>query len=135
MYKHILLTVAPDHGRDLTEAFKVAEKLREDGARVTLFSVLEALPTYVALELPMEQMQRNADKMKKQLLEDAKDLPGSGVEVIIGHSANSILEYAGKNDVDCIIVASHRPTYHDYLLGSTASRVVRHATCAVHITR
>lgn len=135
MYKHILLTVAPDHGRDLTGAFKVAEKLREEGGRVTLFSVLEALPTYVALELPMEQMQRNADKVKQQLLEDAKELPGSDAEVMIGHSSNSILEYAGKNDVDCIIVSSHRPTYHDYLLGSTASRVVRHATCAVHITR
>ncbi|KAB7613432.1 universal stress protein [Amylibacter sp. SFDW26] len=135
MYKHILLTIAPDHERDMTDAFNVASHLSKEGGRITLFSVIEALPTYVALELPQEQMERNAKKLEKKLLEDAKELPGSGVEVIIGHSANSILEYAGKNDVDCIIVSSHRPTYHDYLLGSTASRVVRHATCAVHITR
>ncbi len=135
MYKHILVTVAPDHSRDLTDAFNVASKLREEGGRVTLLSVLEGLPTYVALELPQEQMQRNADKLKKELLEDAKKLPDSDVEVLIGHSSKTILEYAGDNDVDCITIASHRPTYHDYLLGSTASRVVRHATCAVHITR
>ncbi len=135
MYEHILVTVAPDHSRDLMDAFNAATKLCKDGGRVTLFSVLEALPTYVALELPAEQMQRNAEKVKSQLVEDAKGLPGSDVKVVIGHSSNSILEYAGTHDVDCIIVASHRPTYHDYLLGSTASRVVRHATCAVHITR
>ncbi len=135
MYKHILLTVAPDHSRDLENAFKVASALREESGRVTLLSVLEGLPTYVALELPQEQMQRNADKMKKVLEKDAEAIPGSVAEVLIGHSSKTILEYAGKNDVDCIVVASHRPTYHDYLLGSTASRVVRHATCAVHITR
>ena len=55
--------------------------------------------------------------------------------VIVGHSANGILDYAEKNEIDCIIVASHRPGYQDYFLGSTAARVVRHATCAVHVLR
>jgi nucleotide-binding universal stress UspA family protein len=55
--------------------------------------------------------------------------------VIEGHSGRSILDHAAENDVDCIIIASHRPGMQDYFLGSTAAQVVRHATCAVHVVR
>ncbi len=37
--------------------------------------------------------------------------------------------------VDCIVIGSHKPGLSDYLLGSTAARVVRHAPCAVHVYR
>jgi universal stress protein F len=33
------------------------------------------------------------------------------------------------------VIASHRPGIQDYFLGSTASRVVRHANCTVHVMR
>ncbi len=59
---------------------------------------------------------------------------GSGV-LVEGHSGTTILEWAEANGVDCIVVASHRPGLTDYLLGSTAGRVVRHAACSVHVVR
>jgi len=37
--------------------------------------------------------------------------------------------------VDLIIVGSHKPGLQDYLLGSTAARVVRHAMCSVLVGR
>jgi len=55
--------------------------------------------------------------------------------VIEGHSSRSILNHANSNDADLIIIASHQPGMQDYLLGSTAAKVVRHAKCAVHVLR
>jgi len=42
---------------------------------------------------------------------------------------------AKEKDVDLIIIASHRPGLQDYFLGSTAAKVVRHATCSVLVVR
>ncbi|MEL6681913.1 MAG: universal stress protein [Pseudomonadota bacterium] len=55
--------------------------------------------------------------------------------VVDGHSAPTILEFSENNANDLIIVASHQPGMQDYLLGSTAAKVVRHAKCAVHVLR
>jgi len=57
------------------------------------------------------------------------------LNIVEGHSGRTILDYAENHQADCIVVASHRPGLQDYLLGSTAARVVRHASCAVHVVR
>ena len=38
-------------------------------------------------------------------------------------------------DADVIVIASHDPGLADYLLGSVAARVVRHAHCSVLVVR
>jgi nucleotide-binding universal stress UspA family protein len=43
-----------------------------------------------------------------------------------------ITEEAGA---DLVVVGSHRPAMKDYLLGTNASRVVRHARCSVLVAR
>ncbi|MBT8417397.1 MAG: universal stress protein, partial [Silicimonas sp.] len=55
--------------------------------------------------------------------------------LVPGHVHSTILEYAEENGVDCIVMGSHKPDLTDYLIGSTAARVVRHAPCAVHVYR
>jgi len=52
-----------------------------------------------------------------------------------GEPAREIIAYAEEVGADCIIVGSHKPELQDYLLGSTAARVVRHAPCSVHVLR
>ena len=42
---------------------------------------------------------------------------------------------AKEKNADMIIIASHRPGLQDYFLGSTAAKVVRHATCSVLVVR
>ena len=42
---------------------------------------------------------------------------------------------AEDDKVDLIIIASHKPGLQDYFLGSTAARVVRHASCSVLVVR
>jgi nucleotide-binding universal stress UspA family protein len=65
----------------------------------------------------------------------AESLPGGQAVLVEGHSGRTILDWADKHGVDCIIIASHRPGMQDLLLGSTATTVVRHARCAVHVIR
>ena len=46
-----------------------------------------------------------------------------------------ILDVAEELGVDQIILAAHRPSLVDGLLGSNAARVVRHAKCSVQVVR
>ena len=57
------------------------------------------------------------------------------VEVRMGHSHKTILEVADENGVDLIIIGSHQPGMEDFILGSTAAKVVRHAKCSVLVIR
>lgn len=48
-----------------------------------------------------------------------------------GKAYREILYLADKTSADLIIMASHHPEFSDYLPGSTAERVVRHARQSV----
>ncbi len=56
-------------------------------------------------------------------------------EVRSGAAAAGILDAADEHKADLIMLASHRPDLRDYFIGSTASRVVRHAQCSVLVAR
>jgi universal stress protein F len=97
--------------------------------------VQEQLPNFAIAYMP----EGYADELKvaiKDRLDALADQFENGTGVLVeGHSGRTILDWAEANSVDCIIIASHRPGLQDYLLGSTASRVVRHAQCSVHVVR
>jgi nucleotide-binding universal stress UspA family protein len=59
------------------------------------------------------------------------------VQHIVAHGRvyDEILRVAKDTASDLIVMAAHRPDLRDYLIGSNASRVVRHATCSVLIAR
>lgn len=135
MYKHILVPIAFDPDHPPERSLDLAATLADREARVTVFHVKEEIPTYAISYVPKadldelrQAIQANLDKLAGRFAN------GKGV-LVDGHSARTILEWAEANDVDCIIIASHRPGMEDYLLGSTASRVVRHAPCSVHVLR
>ena len=46
-----------------------------------------------------------------------------------------LLAAAESVEADLVVVGSHRPAMKDYLLGTNASRVVRHARCSVLVAR
>src|SRR5690606_9374373 len=101
-----------------------------------LANILEELPGYVAIELPaglVEQSRKEAEEKLKAIAADAG--VKAEITVRVGHPGNEILELAEETKADLIIVASHRPGLQDYFIGSTAGRVVRHANCAVLVTR
>lgn len=135
MYKNILVPITFDETRDSKTALEIAHAISEDGAKITALHVVEEIPSYVAQYLPEGQMAHNVQDIETTLAEKIKDEVGVDVVVIEGHAGHTIVDYAAKNGVDCIVVASHRPGFQDYFLGSTAARVVRHAPCSVHVVR
>ena len=48
---------------------------------------------------------------------------------------HELLQEASEWDADLIVVGSHRPVMSDYLLGSNAKTIVRHAQCSVLVVR
>ncbi len=129
------MPIALDHGRDSNEALKIARVLADEGAKITALHVMEEVPSYVAQYLPEGQMEANEKELKNRLISELAGVAGVEVAVIAGHAGHTIVDYAAHNEIDCIVVASHRPGLQDYFLGSTAARVVRHAPCAVHVSR
>lgn len=135
MYKNILVAVALDHDRDSAEALNIAKALGEADAKITALHVMEEVPSYVAQYLPEGQLEGNVHELEARLKDELKAHGGIEVAVVEGHAGHTIVDWASHHDIDCIVVASHRPGFQDYFLGSTAARVVRHAPCAVHVHR
>jgi universal stress protein F len=135
MYKNILVPIAFDETRDSKTALEIAHAISEEGAKITALHVVEEIPSYVAQYLPEGQMADNVAEIEKTLADKIANEVGVDVKVVQGHAGHSIVDYAAKHGIDCIVVASHRPGFQDYFLGSTAARVVRHAPCSVHVVR
>ena len=59
-----------------------------------------------------------------------------GVEVLVGRVAESLSEYAEKNDVDLIIIATHgRSGVTRWVRGSVADKILRSASVPVMMVR
>jgi universal stress protein F len=135
MYNNILVPISFDAERDMTGSLKLARLLASPEAKITLLHVVEHIPAYAISYLPADYLDEARKAIKIELDELAATVPGAHGVVIEGHSGRSILDWADTNKPDLIIIASHRPGMQDLLLGSTASQVVRHAACAVHVVR
>ncbi len=136
MYKSILVPVdvsSPDQGK---QSLALARKMGGKDAHIIMLAVIEDVPTYVLAQLPFGIIEEAENKAGLDLEKMAK---AAGVKaelfVKLGHAANTILSFAAEKSVDLIVIASHRPGLKDYFLGSTASRVVRHAPCSVLVMR
>lgn len=82
-----------------------------------------------------ETIQNGLIQARKLMQEKVKGMAGVRGEIVRGHAYRSIVDFATENDYECIVIGSHKPGLSDYLIGSTAARVVRHAPCAVHVHR
>ena len=134
MYHKILVPMALDHGVS-PETLAIAEALRAQGGEIIALHVYETPQGSVSAYLDAEVVQAGFDDAQAQLHDRIKDLPNVKAALIKGHSSRGIVDYADANDVDQIVIGSHKPGLGRFLLGSTAARVVRHANCAVHVRR
>ena len=135
MYSNILVPISFDEDRDALGALEIAGAIAAEGAKITLIHVMEQIPAYAISYMSADYMAQSRRAIEEELGQMAEGLPGATGLVIDGHSGRAILDYAERDKTDCIIIASHRPGMQDLFLGSTASQVVRHATCAVHVIR
>ncbi len=136
MYKSILVPIDLAHS-DIGQAMiKRAVVLLDDNAKITLLHVIGDIPAYAQSYLPEGQQQRNLEETQIAL-QSVADSAGVEADVVVRYGSPSpvILDEADERHIDLIIIASHHPGIKDYLMGSTASRVVRHANCSVLINR
>ncbi len=135
MYSNILVPIALDNEDDRTpQSLEVAKTLSAEGATITLLHVVESVPSYAISYISADILDATRTGIEAEMARLAQSIGGTSV-VIDGHSGRSILDYAEEQGCDLIVIASHRPGMQTLLLGSTATHVVRHANCSVHVLR
>ena len=135
MYRNILIPVALDHEDVLPRKIETARHLLADGGQITLLTVLENVPGFVAEFVDMKPENHLMAKVQEKLEQVSAGATDIKTEVQTGKAGVVISRYAADNNVDLVIVGSHRPGVQDYFMGSTASRVSRRAPCSVLIVR
>lgn len=135
MYKNIAVPVSFDEDKDVASAIGVAKALADDGARITFLHVVENVPSYVVDLIPQTTIEARREEIDTRMKALTAGVENAASTVVHGSAGRAITQWAGENDADCIVIASHRPVFSDMLLGSTAAWVVRHADCAVHVVR
>ena len=136
MYKTILVPIDIVHEVEGKSIIDVAIEHAAEDAKIILLNVVEEIPNLIAIQLPGDIIDNSLENAAKELKAIANASGRSmEVEARTGRSYNTILDVADEKEADLIIIASHRPGLQDYFLGSTASKVVRHAKCSVLVVR
>ena len=136
MYSKIIVPVDLDQLDRGERILKMAAALMDQDGQIILLHVVEDLPGYLAIDLPVDLIE-TALKDARTKLTALKEKCGleARIEVRSGAPAREILAAASEHSAGLVIIASHRPDLSNYFIGSTADRVVRHATCAVLVDR
>lgn len=140
MFKTILVPIDFEQDgsweRALGAAFALA---RANGGRLHIMHVIRSTPAMVAQFLPTDYA-RTADQQAMAMLREKVADHGIGeseAELLVRHGEvyPEILDAADKIGADLIVIGAHRPGVTDYLLGTAAARVARHAKCSVFLVR
>lgn len=134
MYETILVPVDLSQLEEGSKALEVARQMSGGQARIVALYVEGDIPNFIADKIPMGVREEHMATARVELSSRADEV-GAESEIRSGRPSTVILEYAKEIGADLIVIASHRPGLQDYLLGSTAARVVRHAECTVLVVR
>jgi universal stress protein F len=129
----------------LDEAFKQA---RAHGSDVTVMTVVPDILAGIDWRYAIRGEMHGSEEfdMHKIVAEAEKRLEGIVREQIPkgmkartlarhGPVYEEVLDVAEELGVDQIIMTAHRPTMGEYLLGTNAAKIVRHAKCSVNVLR
>jgi nucleotide-binding universal stress UspA family protein len=136
MYRKIIVPVEMGQIEKGEKILRKAMALLDEGGGIVLLNVTEHIPGYLTIDLPADFTDRNVTDAKARL-EALNAACGASAQVLVrtGSPAREIIAAADELSADLVIIASHRPNLANYLLGSTADRVVRHAHCSVLVDR
>lgn len=136
MYQKIVVPVDMGQMDKGEKILAKAQALLDAGGGIVLVNVVEAMPSYMTIDLPADFIDVSVKDAEEKLAGlDTKFSAAAKRIVRIGSPAREIIDVAEKEGADLIIIASHRPDFTNYLIGSTADRVVRHAQCSVLVDR
>jgi nucleotide-binding universal stress UspA family protein len=140
MPRKILVPIDLEHGEHVDQVLRIAADLAAgDAAEVELLTVIDAAPVVVSQFLP-ESYETMVSKKAEEGLAALVAGMGAAADrvstaVRFGGTYQEILAHAEKIGADLIVIGSHKPNVADYLLGTAAARVVRHARCSVYVVR
>lgn len=134
MYEKILVPMALDHGIS-PQTLEIARALCSPTGQVTALHVFEVPKGSVSVYIGEDTIERGFASARELLLEKTSHMKDVNAEITRGQAHRAIIDFATQHGFDCIVIGSHKPELVDYLMGSTAARVVRHAPCAVHVHR
>ena len=140
MFNRIIVAIDLEHDTAPDRLLQTASDIaRLHNADLHLLHVIRAAPAIVSQYLESGYENLASAKVEEQLEALAAGLDiGTGkiaCTVRFGEIYQEILALADKVSADLIVLDSHKPGVADYLLGSNAARVVRHATCSVFVLR
>jgi universal stress protein F len=136
MYKKIVVPVDMGQMDKGEKILAKAQALLDQGGSIVLVSIVEAVPTYLTIDLPVDFINVSVKDAEAKLAAlDAKFSANAKQIVRVGSPAREIMDVAEKEAADLVIIASHKPDFSNYLIGATADRVVRHAKCSVLVDR
>jgi nucleotide-binding universal stress UspA family protein len=127
--QNLVLPTAIDHARHTGARLHVLTVVPDDMYKMTV--VVQIVPDDYEDRLLDEGRQRLADAVARH------DTEGVEVEqaVRLGSVYRESLDFARETDADLIVMGAHKANLQDYLLGSNASQIVRHAGCSVWVLR
>jgi len=149
MYRKILAPVDVQHKSSWTTTLPAAvHEAKASGASLVVMTVVPELFAGVDWRYAIRGETGGSEAYdQKALIEQAKarlqEIMNEAVpkdiaaEMVVKHGTpyKVILDTAAELDADLIVIAAHRPSLKDYLLGPTTARVVRHADCSVQVVR
>jgi nucleotide-binding universal stress UspA family protein len=122
-------------------ALAVALDLHDGAAGITVVSVEENLPQYVAMRGEVDEAKQAADEYFGRLGQEALQAArarGRDVELRIlrGHAAQRLVEFASEAHADLLVIghSGHSGVWGTFL-GTSAEKIVRHAPCSVLVVR
>jgi nucleotide-binding universal stress UspA family protein len=133
MFQNILIPIRPSRPSTWRKALPMAVgEAQRYGATLHVITVTS--------EVDSDDDKKTAKEVARELQELVEEqVPGDvAVETHVYKGASvhrNVRKAAEERRCDLIVMNSHRPELRDFLIGSNASQVVRHAICSVLVVR
>jgi nucleotide-binding universal stress UspA family protein len=144
MFDSKRILVAFDGSPQAEQAFDFALEMSKDcqgmTREITVLSVvhlMEQIDVPVDIESIVNAAKAQYESLLIGLQEKAKSQGlNIAVEIVTGHPADDIIEYAAKNKINLIIMGQRgKSKVSKWLLGSVSLQVASHAPCSVMIVK
>ena len=142
MYKRILAAIdLDDEGGWRSPLIAAAEQTRKFGAeKLVVLTVVREIEAMIYASVSSLSYEMLTAELENKLASCVREVNAYDLhpQLIVTHGPSiydQILAFAEDMGADLIVVGSHRPAMKDYLLGTNAGRVVRHAKCSVLVAR
>lgn len=136
MFQKVLVAFDIAHKEHGLKILKRGQELCDAGGELKVIYVGEEIPSYMDFAVPKDVVDEGVEDTRKRLKKIISD-NDIHAEIVVkrGRPHVEILQYAEDVGIDLILTASHNPGIQDFLIGSTAARIVRHAQCSVLVDR